>query len=234
MSPPATFLHIPALRESRTSRPLWRLRLSLAIAICFCALALAGISLPAQVSGRVLDAQWDAVAGATALLVVDGHVVAHTATARDGSFHLSGAHLYDGYEIAVSASGYVPAKLDSRTGTVLLHELGSVSGQVLDETGAPVAAAAVTLDQPGRRDAWMAETDAQGWFAFRRALDPGSFHLLVEAPSHDSFVATVRVDQDQSRTISAVISRQLGTLSLNTDPAGIQPLLDGKPIPDCP
>jgi beta-lactamase class A len=181
-----------------------------------------------------MDADWNPVPGATAVMLVDGQIVAQTTSARSGWFQLRGGHLYQQYTVAVSAPGYMTAGLDALTGTALIHALGSVSGQVVDDVGAPVEGATITLTQAGRRELYTATAGMEGWFSLTRALEPGSFRLLAEAPDHESVQATLRIDQDSSTTFHAVLARVLGTVALTTDPPGFQLLLDGKPMADCP
>jgi len=190
--------------------------------------------MPVAVSGRVMDAEWNPVGGATVSMLVDGQVVAHSASARSGWFELQGGHRYEAFTVSVSAPGYVTARFDTGTGTALMHALASVSRQVLDDLGAPVASATVTFMQTGRRLMQTATTDAGGWFALPHALEPGSFHVVAEAADHEAVEATLRVDQDGARTFNAVLSRLVGSLALTTDPPGLQVLLDGKPLADCP
>jgi beta-lactamase class A len=234
MSAPASSIHVPVIGEATVTRPRWRFRATALLAIAVSVLGL-GIALaPLEVNGRVMDSEWNPVAGATAALIVDGKVAGRAASARTGWFHLRGGHGYQQYAVAVSAPGYVTTRLDRLTGTALVHTLGSLSGQLLDDLGTPVGGATVTLRQAGHRELVVGTTDAGGWFSLRRTLEPGTFHLLAEAPDHESVEATLRVDADDARTFNAVLSRLVGTLTLTTDPPGLQMLLDGKPMPDCP
>ena len=234
MSAPASSIHVPAVREATPARPRWRLRVALLLAVAVCALALGAAGAPVQVGGRVMDAEWNPVPGATAAMLVDGKVVAQATSAPNGWFQVQGGHRYQDFAVAVSAPGYLTTRLDPRTGTALMHALAGVGGQVLDDIGGPVANATITLSQPGRRAAWTATTDEGGWFSIPRALEPGSFHVVAEAADHESVQATLRVDQDSTRKFNPVLSRLVGSLVLSTDPAGQQVLLDGKPMPDCP
>ena len=91
----------------------------------------------------------------------------------------------------------------------------------------------LVLKQPGSPTEWSASSAANGGFGFDRTLPPGSYLVEVTAPNHDGYLGTVDLVADGRLKLSPVIPRQLGVLELTTDPAGLAPQLDGKPLPGC-
>jgi iron complex outermembrane receptor protein len=77
---------------------------------------------------------------------------------------------------------------------------GSVAGQVVDETGAPVTDAVVSLIELRRR----AETDAQGEFRFE-GVPAGSHYLQVESPRAGTAVETIEVTSGEETRLQVTV-----------------------------
>ncbi len=77
----------------------------------------------------------------------------------------------------------VVAGARSQTGT------GTVSGTVVDPTGAVIPGAKVTLTQEATREVRDATTDATGEFVFA-AIRPGTYTVLIEKPGMQSYRRT--------------------------------------------
>src|SRR5207245_2293973 len=70
----------------------------------------------------------------------------------------------------------------------VLHRLPELAGTVVDETGGAVTGATLVLKQPGGPAEWSLTSGADGTFAFRGTLAPGTYLVEVNAPEHDSYL----------------------------------------------
>ena len=78
-------------------------------------------------------------------------------------------------------------------------DLASVSGQVTDEEGAPIAGALVRLESAGRQ----VRTDAQGRFGFD-GLTAGQEHLSIEAAGYRSLLAPLDLQPGQRLELGVI------------------------------
>ena len=221
-------------------RPAGRRRSRLALLLAVLA-TLAGASagwsyLPVSYQGRVLDVDGRPVGGAVVQLWAGLRLDGTAAGNAGGRWSVSGGHRIDAHQLLATAPGYLPlSRPDPGEGSLwlVLHRLPDLEGKVVDETGAGLAGAFLVLTQPGSPSEWSARSAENGSFQLDGFLQPGTYQVQVSAPEHDGYVTTVDLQADGRFKIKPVLPRQLGTLELNTVPAGLAPLLDGKPLPGC-
>ena len=222
---------LPGLRSLRfsTHRP----RPALIAATMVAALALTVIVIaPLQVTGTIVDLEGRPVRGATAELLVNGEPRATAVTDSRGRFSLDNVRRIDAYRMVATAPGYAPVELGTAPATYVMHRLPRIQGRLVDDVGDPVAGT-LTLVRPGQSTVWTVPTDSDGFFSTDRGLEPGHYLVTVSAPKHDGMTEAVHLEEDHVVQLSASVKRQLGTLVLATDPPGLQPMLDGKPISGC-
>ncbi|HLQ60578.1 MAG TPA: serine hydrolase [Candidatus Acidoferrales bacterium] len=211
------------------------LRLVLAIASAAGLMAIVGAAAtPLETGGRALDVQGRPVAGLRAELVSGTGVVSRAWTDTRGRFGLSGLHLMGTYQVRIQGTGFLTAMVPAGTAqTVVVHRLPSLVGRVLDDTGAGVAGAGLELSQAGRPGIISLESDEDGFFWLLGRADPGNYRLTVSARAHDPFRANLALASDHTLQVTPVLPRELGTLTLSSDPSGVAPVLDGQALPGC-
>ena len=98
-----------------------------------------------------------------------------------------------------------------------------LTGRVTDSTGAPVAAAAVTVADKERGTEWPAVTNADGIYAFPR-IPNGSYRLKVESPGFKNYLqADLTLEINQRARVDVVL--QLGQVSESIEVVGDAALL---------
>jgi hypothetical protein len=133
--------------------------------------------------------------------------------------------------LAVWAPGFLPARTSG--GRLTLHRWPRLAGQVVDDAGAAVPGAVVTVDRAGTVVA-AAMTDLDGRFAVVVPAAGGAFTATGAGDGHDPGSRGVAVGVDQSATVRLTLPRQFGILHIESDPAGQAPQVDGAAPPDCP
>src|SRR5947209_10655633 len=187
---------------------------------------------PVRVEGRVVDAQGRPVPDATVNLVAATGADAGARTGLNGGFSVVGGYRVGGYELDISAPGFLP-QLRHAPGVAVLRRAPIVQGRVLDETGAGVPGAWVGVDSTPGRAGGQTVTDDGGYF-WITGLPLGPARVIVFAPDHDSWQVGVALAADHIEQVAPVAARQFGILDLSTDPAGLVPALDGQPLAGCP
>jgi OOP family OmpA-OmpF porin len=147
-------------------------------------------------------------------------------------------------EMALEADGYRPATcqaaiagaggdVQATCAMVALPRVGSLSGRVLDESGAPVAGAQVQLIGPTVRNP---VADAEGRFT-EAELEPGSYTAKVDQPGFLLSVAPAAVEARKETALQLTVLHQpkvplvtvaktklalKGTIYFDTDTADLQ------------
>jgi beta-lactamase class A len=187
--------------------------------------------LPVDYGGRVLDANGLPVSGLE-LHLYNGASLAGTAVTDSwGQFVVHGARRMDS-RVVVDAAGYVPMTAPGWPQTLVVHRLPRLQGRAVDEIGGP-APGVLTLVRPGSTSVMKVETDDFGFFFIDAAPGTTSITVSVEAPNHDPVTQQLRLEQDHVIQFTPVLKRQTGALTINSDPSGQQPMIDGHPLPDC-
>ena len=222
------------------ARPAGRRRIRLALLVAILTALGAGSAswsyLPVGYQGRVVDVEGRPVTGVTVSLLAGLRLDATGAGDEYGRWSINGGHRIDAHQLLLTAPGYLSLTRPDpgeRPLLAVLHRLPELQGTVLDDAGVAVGGAVLVLKQPGSPTEWSASSAANGGFGFDRTLPPGSYLVEVTAPNHDGYLGTVDLVADGRLKLSPVIPRQLGVLELTTDPAGLAPQLDGKPLPGC-
>lgn len=187
-------------------------------------------SVPVPVNGVALDAGLRPVAGAVARLAANNGFSAQARTDARGRFAVESPRWPVGWTITLSAPGYLPAP--SRGGPVVVHRLPWITGAAIDETGAPVAGALVSVGSEGG-PVHLVMTDVGGLFQLA-GLQPGVQELTAASDSHDAIQRQLALSPDESSQQLVVLARHLATLTIGSDPAGQPVLLDGQADPGCP
>ncbi len=156
-------------------------------------------------TGRLVDENAKPVRGRVSLRALDGGNVSVTMRSRfrietddEGSFSLGPVPAGD-HMLLVEARGYsaknVEAPISGRNededlGDIVLEIGLAIAGRVTNESGAPIAAAAVTASQPGRGmmsatgdGLVVAETDEEGRFILA-GLSPGAQEVRATASGY--------------------------------------------------
>jgi len=120
---------------------------------------------------------------------------------------------------------------------------GSVSGRVLDQSGAAVGGATATLQSVERGSERTVTSNAQGEYSFPQT-DPGLYTLKVVAPRFETYIANgLKVETDQTLHVDAalvvgsvqteMIVNSAGT-TVNTQDATVGVLIERKLVEDIP
>ena len=187
-------------------------------------------SVPAPVNGVALDVGLRPVSGAVARLAASNGFTALARADARGRFTVEAPRWPVAWTITLSAPGYLPAP--SRGGQVVVHRLPWMAGEAIDETGAPVAGALVSVGAEGGL-VQLVTTDAEGLFKLP-GLPPGVLHLTAASDNHDAVQQQLVLSPDESVQQLVVLARHRASLTVGSDPAGQPLLLDGHPDPGCP
>lgn len=193
--------------------------------------------LPLTYEGRIVDISSAPLTGAQVRLLSGDAVAAAVVTRPDGSFRLTGGDRLDPAALVVSARGYLTRKVrpgePGAQGTLVLNRRALLSGVVSDDSGAPVPGADVLVAVPGSAEVWDVAADDQGGFQVVDGLPPGDYAVDVSAPLHDAYSALLRLSANDAARLAPIIPRQMGTLSITSDPSGQQVIVDGRAVAGC-
>jgi beta-lactamase class A len=191
------------------------------------------VATPVPTTGRVVDVGGRPVAGAEVQEI--GDLLTPSGDARsdaDGRYHLSAPRWPTGAErLVVQAAGFEPAQ-GRAGGLLVLHRWPALSGRVVDDVGGSLPGAVVTVTS---RSAVVraAMTDLDGRFELTVPRLAGDATVTALADQHDPVSRTVLVGVDRAPSVQLSLARQLATLHVESDPAGLAPQVDGLAAPDC-
>jgi len=219
----------PSRRPGSGRQPARRV---LALALLVLPMAVAAWAvIPQGVSGRVTDASGHPVADATIAPADPLRLGTQAAFTDSGGRYQVGARGWPlNLNVSVVAPGFAPARTSG--GMVVLRRWPQVTGQAVDDTGAAVADAAVTLVRP--HQVWTAQAGADGRFSLPATGGLGRAWLAVQAEFHQPAYASPTLALDRVVSFSMVLPRMLGTVQLTTDPPGLGASVDGQPATRCP
>ncbi|MBJ7602450.1 MAG: serine hydrolase [Candidatus Dormibacteraeota bacterium] len=199
----------------------------LVVLVAASSLLTAWLAVPVPFSGRVLDAQGKPIVGAS---ITPQGPAADVARSDSGGAYRAGSHAWPvGLPAQVRADGFQPA--ETRGGELVLHRWPWLAGVVVDEIGVPVPDADLTITAQGRR--WQVSADSEGRFALFLAIGEASVHTTVTALGHEAWSGSAALQLDREATLAPKLARQLGTLTIITDPAGVNPLIDTRHLDSC-
>ena len=189
---------------------------------------------PVGAGGTLTAGDGSPIVGASVVMLAGDHMEAVATSDLHGRWWLSGGHRIDSHRFVVTAEGYLPATVvPGAAGALTLHAYPAIEGAVVDDAGAPVAGATVGLVRPHDPTRWSRISAADGSFTLTQTLPPGEFQLTVSATDHDPFRSVLHLQADGRSTIQPVLVRQVGSVAITSNPAGLVPLLDGKPVGAC-
>jgi beta-lactamase class A len=192
------------------------------------------VTSPVVVTGRLVDAAGRPVAGATVRQL--GDLLTPSGSARsdgEGRYRLSAPRWPAVAErLLVLAPGFQPAQ--GRGGErLVLHRWPALSGRVVDDLGGPLPGTVVTVSSGGSV-VRAVMTDLDGRFALTLPWLAGAATVTALADQHDPGSQTVRLGVDRAPSVQVSLARQLATLHVESDPAGLAPEVDGQAAPSCP
>jgi beta-lactamase class A len=197
-------------------------RATLVAAVLVPGLALSMLApLPMTVAGQLVDIHGRPVAGAAVVTPLLGST---TRTDLQGRYRQLAWTwpLPSGVEV----QGPDLQLLTTLGGTATIHRLPRVYGRVVDETGLAVPGAQVWLVD-GYGSTHLVRADRNGAFAFPSGIAPGHALLSAAAADHDQSVISDDLRLDTRARLSIALPRQLGTIALTSDPAGVKVMIDG-------
>ena len=172
---------------------------------------------PGSIKGLVTDGEQPL--GGVHVRASVGAFAIETTTVTDGdvgTFELTALPTPGRYIITFSIEGFGTATTAVELGAadtvsdvqvVLAAGLGAITGTVVDNGGAPVERASVTIaGQP------QVETDATGAFAFGELRAPGAYTLLVTAPGFTPASVPVALDATGSASVAVTLEPAAGRL----------------------
>ena len=161
--------------------------------------ATAWATIPQGVSGRVTDSTGHPVADATVSPTDPLKMgTAPAFTDSGGRFHVGARGWPLNLNVAVEAPGFAPTRTSG--GMVVLHRWTVVTGRAVDETGAPVPNASVTLVRP--HQVWTGQAGVDGRFSL--PTTGGSGRAWVAVPPSASMTSVL----PSSMATSAVTKRR--------------------------
>jgi beta-lactamase class A len=187
---------------------------------------------PVSAAGQLVDMSGQPVAGA--IVDLAGAAFSPPGEVRSdmqGRFQIGSRRWpYSLPRLLVQAPGFVPAATTG--GRLRLHRWPRLSGRVVDDQGIPLAGAVVAVNR-GTDLGAAAMTNLDGRFDMVLHGITGSASLTAARALHDPMSQPLTLALDQIVDVEATLPRQLATLHLDTDPAGLAPLVDGQPPGDC-
>jgi beta-lactamase class A len=137
---------------------------------------------------------------------------------------------YSAPRLSVVALGFVPVQTTG--GRLVMHRWPKLSGVVIDDTGAQLAGAVVTLTYLSQVvDAIM--TNFDGHFAMTLADVRGDASVTAFMDQHDAGSQQVSLALDETPAIKLTLARQFAKVHVESDPDSQAPQIDGQPAPDC-
>ena len=133
-------------------------------------------------------------------------------------------------KLNVQAAGFVAVQ--TAGGRLVMHRWPQLSGVVVDDAGAELTGAVVTLAYLSNViDAVMSNLDGR----FEMTLPNVLGDVLVTAlmAQHDTASKQVTLALDGTPKIQLTLLRQFARLHVDSDPAGQAPQVDGQPSADC-
>ncbi len=188
---------------------------------------------PVPTAGQLVDAAGHPVAGAVVSTAgTFFSPAAQEVSDAQGRYRVGAERWpYRPPQLAVRASGFQPAPTTG--GRLVLHRWPHVAGQVVDDAGAPVPGAVVTLALGGRVvEAVMANLD--GRFDITLPAASGTLAMTGFSDEHDAGTEGLTLRLDLAAAVVLTLPRQFATLHLESDPSGQSPQVDGAVPPDCP
>ncbi|HEX4954921.1 MAG TPA: carboxypeptidase regulatory-like domain-containing protein [Thermoanaerobaculia bacterium] len=179
-----------------------------------------------EVTGRVMVAEpYEPLPGAVVWLEGAGILAGYVLSDRRGGFRLSAP--VGSVQLRAAAPGFAPGVLPASPMTegeliLALRPAASLAGEVVDEKGAPVRGAIVTLGPEGRLTAHRAISTADGRFHIR-GVPPGFWPLL--SASAPGFVGKPLVVEglesgEPVTGLRLVLTAQRAGFGLVVDPEG--------------
>ena len=137
---------------------------------------------------------------------------------------------YSTPRLSVVALGFVPVQTTG--GRLVMHRWPQLSGVVIDDAGAQLAGAVVTLTYLSQVvDAIM--TNFDGHFAMTLPDVLGNASVTAFMDQHDAGSQKVSLALDDTPAIKLTLARQFAKLHVESDPDSQAPQIDGQPAPDC-
>ena len=137
---------------------------------------------------------------------------------------------YSPPRLTVRAAGFVPVQ--TAGGRLIMHRWPQVSGVVVDDAGAQLAGAVVTLAYLSNVvDAVMTNLDGRFEMTLPNVLGDVTVTALMD--EHDAGSQRVTLALDGTPTVQLTLLRQFAKLHVDSDPAGQAPQVDGQPSADC-
>ena len=224
----------PTRRVDSFPRARFRMAAILSILMTVAAFGMVRDEAPLDAGGTLLASDGSPIVGASVEMLSGARQEAAAISDGRGRWWLSGGHRIDSHQFVVSAAGFLPARVvPGRAAVVTLHAYPALLGAVVDDAGAAVAGATLSLVRPHDPTRWSRISAADGSFTVNQSLPPGEFQLSVSAADHDPFRSVLHLQADGRTTIQPVLVRQLGSVAITSSPAGLVPLLDGKPMAAC-
>ena len=187
---------------------------------------------PAPTTGELLDPAGRPVPGA--IITEAGTLFSQSGQVRSdaqGRYRIGARRWpYSAPRLSVEAGGFVPVQTTG--GRLVMHRWAQLSGVVVDDTGAELAGAVVTLTHLSHViDAIMTSFDGRFAMTLRGILGDVSVTALMD--QHDTGSQQLSVALDEKSAIKLTLARQFAKLHVESDPDGQAPQIDGQPAPDC-
>ena len=214
----------------------FRVALGLAILASLAAASASWSYAPLTLSGRLADVDGAPISGATIQLQAGSRVDATAISGRSGTWSITGGHRIDDHQLLISAPGFlglIEGGQPAPGRTLVLPHLPTLVGTAVDENGTPIPTAEVVLERARTPELWSIPVGADGTFTLERQAHPGAYSVTASAPDHDFWQGTIHLRAESRTAISVVLPRQLATVEFASNPAGLHPLLDGKPLAGC-